>query len=170
MASCLSGDPNYTPANNNDPDDPIVPAVYSRILNNTIYNSNDGIRIVDGAAPTLLNNVLVENGTGIRGQNEGPTIIRATVFDRNGTPVNGVSVGTEELINPARPLFVNPDDSNFNLAGGNPNFYPEQGSVLIDSSIDGQLDRTSIIGVRAGRGHSAQPHQGHRKGPCRSNS
>ncbi|TWU60075.1 Matrixin [Rubripirellula tenax] len=125
------------------------PNVYSRILNNTIFNSNVGIDIGNRAAPTLLNNVLVDNNIGLRGINEGPTVIRATVYSGNGQNSTGLGGnGTEAIVNPAGPLFVNPSDANFGLAAGRPNFYPAAGSVLIDSSIGSQLDRTSIIDVK----------------------
>ncbi len=150
----LRGDPNYVA---NDPDNLAVPAVYSRILNNTIFNSDTGITIADGAAPTLLNNVLVDNSIGISGQNEGPTVIRATVYDGNVDDVSGVSLGTEAIVDPAGPLFVNPNAASFDLSAGNPNFYPAPGSALIDSSIQSQLDRSSIVAVKNSVGIPQSP-------------
>ena len=125
------------------------PAIYSRILNNTVFNSGVGIDIVGTAAPTLLNNVLVDNAIGLRG-NAGPgRVVRGTVFDDNGANVaGGISTGTETIIDPAGPLFVNASDADFGLAAGNPNFYPAAGSALIDTSIETQQDRTSIIAVK----------------------
>ncbi|MGB7323352.1 MAG: Ig-like domain-containing protein [Rubripirellula sp.] len=134
------------------------PNVYSRILNNTIYNSDVGIEIGQRAAPTLLNNVLIDNGIGLRGTNEGPTVIRATVYSGNGQNSTGLGgTGTEAIVNPVGPLFVNPTDANFGLSAGNPNFYPAAGSVLIDSSIGSQLDRTSIIDVKDSLGIPRSP-------------
>ena len=124
------------------------PATYSRILNNTIFNSGIGIDIAGTAAPTLLNNVLVENTTGLRGTGSGPRVVRGTVFADNGANVDGITLGTEAIVNPTGPLFVNPSDADFGLAAGNPNFYPAAGSVLIDSSIESQLDRNSIVAVK----------------------
>jgi hypothetical protein len=124
------------------------PFVYSRILNNTIYDSDTAITIRDQAAPTLLNNVLMFNSVGIDKQNQGPTVIRATVYNLNNVDASDGVLGTEALVDPPGPLFVNPSSANFNLAEGNPNFYPAAGSVLIDSSIESQLDRSSIIAVK----------------------
>ncbi|QDT05605.1 Matrixin [Rubripirellula lacrimiformis] len=141
-------------AGNQDADGPNV---YSRIVNNTIFNSAIGIDIENNAAPTLLNNVLVGNGIGLRGNNQGPTVIRGTVFDDNGNNFPGISAGTEAIIDPVGPLFVNPSDVNFGLSAGNPNFYPADGSVLIDNSIESQLDRTSIVDVKDSLGIPRSP-------------
>lgn len=125
------------------------PAVYSRILNNTVFSSGIGIDVAGTAAPTLLNNVLVDNALGLRGNGGPGRVIRGTVFDGNGVNVaGGISAGTETIINPAGPLFVNASSANFGLAAGNPNFYPAAGSALIDTSIETQQDRTSIIAVK----------------------
>lgn len=149
----LRGDPNY----DSTAADLTVPAVYSRILNNTIFNSNTGITVADGAAPTLLNNVLVDNSIGILGQNEGPTVIRATVYDGNGDEVSGVALGTEAIVDPVGPLFVNPSSASFDPSAGNPNFYPATGSALVDSSIQSQLDRSSIVAVKDSVGIPQSP-------------
>ena len=124
------------------------PDVHSRLMNNTVFNSDVGIAIIDGAAPTLLNNVLIGNNTGVRGQNEGETVLRSTVFSDNGVDVNGVGRGTEFQVDPADPLFVNPDATGFNLAAGRPNFYPAPGSAVIDRSIASQPDRSTLVSIK----------------------
>jgi VCBS repeat-containing protein/parallel beta-helix repeat protein len=124
------------------------PNIHSRLMNNTIFNSTVGIDIVDGAAPTLLNNVLIGNNTGIRGQNEGTTVLRSTVFSDNGVDVNGIGRGTEAQVDPSGPLFVNPDATGFNLAAGRPNFYPADGSAVIDQSIASQPDRSALVSIK----------------------
>ena len=133
------------------------PDVYSRLMNNTVFNSTVGIDIRDGAAPTLLNNVLIDNGTGVRGVNEGETVLRSTVFSGNGNDVNGVGLGTEAQVDPAGALFVNPDATGFNLAAGNPNFYPAEGSAVIDQSIASQPDRNNLVSIRAVLGIPPSP-------------
>ena len=92
------------------------PREFSRVVNNTIFDSGTGIRIEDRAAPTLLNNVLIDNSTGIAAQNAGPTVIRATAYSGNGTNTTNIGVGTEAIVDPAGPLFVNPDSTDFDLA------------------------------------------------------
>ncbi|MDE0866505.1 MAG: GEVED domain-containing protein, partial [Rubripirellula sp.] len=124
------------------------PSVYSRLMNNTVFDSTVGIDLRDGAAPTLLNNVLIGNGTGVRGVNEGETVLRSTVFSDNGNDVIGVSLGTEAQVDPVEPLFVNPDATGFNIAAGNPNFYPADGSAVIDQSIASQPDRNNLVSIR----------------------
>lgn len=133
------------------------PNVYSRVLNNTVYGANNGITITNQAAPTLLNNVLAFNNTGIRKQNEGPTVIRATVFDFNGVNATDGILGTEAIVDPPGPLFVNPSVTDFDLASGRPNLYPAPGSSLIDSSIESQLDRASIVAVKDSAGIPPSP-------------
>ncbi|WP_372717777.1 DVUA0089 family protein [Novipirellula sp.] len=133
------------------------PSAFSRVVNNTVFNSGTGIQIQNGAAPTLLNNVLVDNAIGIRSQNAGPTVVRGTLYQGNGTTVIGTGVGTEAVVNPAGPLFVNPNVGVFDLAAGSPNFYPAAGSPLIDSSIESQVDRPSIVSVKNSVGISQSP-------------
>jgi parallel beta-helix repeat protein/VCBS repeat-containing protein len=126
------------------------PNIHSRLMNNTVFNSNGaGIDILDGAAPTLLNNVLIENGIGVRGQNEGETVLRSTVFADNNVDVVGLGKGTEQQTIPSgQALFVNPDATGFNLAAGRPNFYPSDGSAVIDQSIASQPDRNNLVSIK----------------------
>lgn len=128
------------------------PNIHSRLMNNTVFNSNGaGIDIRDGAAPTLLNNVLIENGIGVRGQNQGETVLRSTVFADNNTDVvgSGLGKGTEQQTIPTgQALFVNPDATGFNLAAGRPNFYPIDGSAVIDQSIASQPDRNNLVSIK----------------------
>ncbi|WP_173405146.1 Ig-like domain-containing protein, partial [Novipirellula maiorica] len=134
-----------------------APAAFSRVVNNTIVNSVVGIEIRDGAAPTLLNNVLFTNAVGLLGQNEGPTVVRGTLYQGNGAATIGIGTGTEAIVDPTGPLFVNPSVGVFNLAAGSPNFYPAAGSPLIDSSIESQVDRPSIVSVKDSVGISQSP-------------
>ncbi|MFG0263137.1 MAG: DVUA0089 family protein, partial [Novipirellula sp. JB048] len=134
------------------------PSAFSRVVNNTVYNSGVGLRIQNGAAPTLLNNVFVDNASaGILASAPGPTVIRGTLYQGNGTTTVGIGAGTEAIIDPPGPLFVNPNAPVFDLAGGRPNFYPAAGSPLIDSSIESQIDRPSIVSVKNSVGLAPSP-------------
>ncbi len=133
------------------------PAAFSRVVNNTVYNSGIGVQIENGAAPTLLNNVFVDNFIGINAVSAGPTVVRGTLYQGNLVSVLGIGAGTEAIIDPTGPLFVNPNATVFDLAGGSPNFYPAAGSPLIDSSIESQIDRSSIVSVKNSVGISQSP-------------
>ncbi|TWU43841.1 hypothetical protein Q31b_13730 [Novipirellula aureliae] len=132
-------------------------SAYSRIVNNTIYNSGSAIRVANGASPTILNNVLIDNSVGLVGVDEGLTVIRKTTLSGNGSTDNGIGTGTEAIVNPGGSLFVNPDDTNFDLGAGRPNFYPAAGSVIVDNSIASQGDRGSLVSVKNAVGISQSP-------------
>ena len=124
------------------------PNIFSRVVNNTVFGSDRAITIQDQASPTLLNNALVDNNVGILASNQGPTVLRSTLFSGNNNDVTGVNRGTEAIVNPSLPLFVNTDTSNFDLYAGTPNFYPELGSALIDVGVDSQEDRNNLVAVK----------------------
>jgi len=130
----FSGDPN--PAG-----DPVGAIPFGRIVNNTIYGPKSdipdgvGIDVVNSAGPTLLNNVVANLDVGIRvdSTSRPNTVVGATVYQSNNQNLVGTTASYFETVAPpTAPLFVNPSRENF---------YPRQGSAVIDSSIDALEER-----------------------------
>ncbi len=114
---------------------------FGRIVNNTIFGqvgtpTGTGILVQNNAGPTLLNNIVAGLSVGIRVADVASannTVLGATLYQNNGQNVQGISLGTFDVqLQPGEPLFVD-------AAGGN--FYPDQGSEAIDSSLNKMEDR-----------------------------
>ncbi len=126
-----------------------APSGYARAVNNTIFGSQVGIRVNESAAPVLLNNVLMANDIGIDTTTASETLIRGSVFENNVVDATGPNgIGDDALIDPGTPLFVNASAGTYDPASGQPNFYPELGSPLIDSSVPSQNDRPLLVSVK----------------------
>ncbi len=101
----------------------------------------------------------MNNATGISVNNAGEILIRGTVYQGNISPTTGLggAVGTEARVNPVEQLFVNADPASFNFAAGAPNFYPEPGSPVINTSVPFQDDRTLLVSVKDSVGLPQSP-------------
>jgi hypothetical protein len=168
----FSGDPNPAAT-------PVASVPFGRILNNTIFGlggemfpdirtlrdrfnvpieleprvDDIGILVTDNASPTLLNNLVVNLDTGVSVDGTSPsTVIGGTVYqgnDTNATTALGVGLGDFPiLLRIADTLFVD-------AAGGN--FYLDEGSRAIDSSVDSLEDRSSLVNITGGLGISLSP-------------
>jgi len=128
----FSGDPNTGTVPN-----AVVP--YGKIVNNTVYGSTIGIQVTQNASPTVLNNVLANNGTGISVDTSSVSV--GTVVERNlfqGNSANG-RIGSNPIVNPSGQLFVDP---------ANGNYYPADGSPLVDRSLQAVLDRADFVSFK----------------------
>jgi hypothetical protein len=139
---------------------------FGRIVNNTIvglggtlegnnlYRDDDfrdvGILIEDYASPTLLNNVVVNFDTGIMTDLTSlDTVIGGTLYQGNRDNSRNVDVGDFAIeLADNEPLFVDRDNGNF---------YPEDLSRVIDSSIDSLEDRSELVTVKEPVGISRSP-------------
>ena len=100
-----------------------------------------GIQVLDNASPTLLNNIVAGLATGINvAADSNSTVVGGTVYQSNTTNTAGTGVGSFPLVlGPTAPLFVD---------AANGNFYLQQGSLAIDSSINSLGDRPEMTTVR----------------------
>jgi len=148
---------------------------YTRVVNNTVYTARIGIAASNTSSPTILNNV-VSNisevpqisgfaGTGaaiyVDGSSGAPksvpasavakfgdTVVSANVYKNNRQNLVGTSETLAIVLGVNDPLFVN------EVAG---NFYLDQKSKAIDSSIDSLLDRAELYNVIAPLGFAPSP-------------
>jgi hypothetical protein len=132
----------------------VPPAVvpFGRIINNTIYGGGSprgvGVDVNENAGPTLLNNVFANLAIGVRVDTSSAprTVVATSAFSNTATAVTGVA--QSQGINLAGDPFVN-------AAGGN--FYPVQGSSIIDSALNSLQDRTDVVAVNSAVGIGASP-------------
>ena len=110
--------------------------------------SATGVSVTENASPTLLNNVFANLATGVRvdASSAPRTVVATSAFANTTTAVTGVV--QSQGITLANDPFVN-------AAAGN--FYPVQGSTIIDSALNSLQDRTDFIAVNAPVGISASP-------------
>jgi hypothetical protein len=131
----------------------VVP--FGRIVNNTIVGSTFGIQVANNASPTILNNVIAQMASSAISidQSSSTTIVGANIYQSNGqnlvAPGAVVETGGIALAANA-PLFVN---------SGKNNFYLQEGSLAIDSSINTLPERASLAAVTAPLGIPASPIQ-----------
>ncbi len=112
----------------------------ARIVNNTVYEGNTGIAVINNASATILNNVVANTQTGINvSSNSSTTVVGTTAYSGNRTNLTGVSETFAIEIPVGEPLFVD-------AAKGN--FYPAAGSRIIDSSLDSLQDRANMVTVK----------------------
>ncbi|MFM7206389.1 MAG: fibronectin type III domain-containing protein, partial [Planctomycetaceae bacterium] len=132
----------------------VPPAVvpFGRIVNNTVYGGTSargvGIDVTNNAGPTLLNNVFANLATGVRvdASSAARTVVATSAFFSTASPVTGVA--QSQGITLAGDPFVN-------AAGGN--FYPVQGSSVIDSALNSLQDRSDVVAVNSAVGIGASP-------------
>ena len=110
--------------------------------------SATGVSVTENASPTLLNNVFANLATGVRvdASSAPRTVVATSAFANTTTAVTGVV--QSQGITLANDPFVN-------AAAGN--FYPVQGSTIIDSALNSLQDRTDFIAVNAPVGIGASP-------------
>ena len=131
---------------------PSPPLPFGRIINNTIYSSNQtgtGITIDASASPTVMNNILANLATGITGGTASGAVVRSNFFQ--GNAANG-TIGTDAILAAAGdPLFVNPRTRNFYLrsrfAGHRQLFERAAGSRLV-CVLQGRPGYSSLADVR----------------------
>ena len=132
----------------------VPPAVvpFGRIINNTVFGGSSprgiGIDVSNNAGPTLLNNVFANLATGVRvdASSAPRTVVATSAFANTATAVNGVA--QSQGITLAGDPFVN-------AAAGN--FYPVQGTAIIDSALNSLQDRTDVVAVNSAIGIGASP-------------
>ncbi len=126
---------------------------FGRIVNNTLYGNATptgiGINVGANASPTLLNNVVANFATGIEvAATSNTTVVSYTAYSGNTVNLSGITDTDSITIANGAPLFVN-------AAAGN--FYPAEGSAIIDSSEDSLQDRPNMINVRQSLGLPLSP-------------
>ena len=109
-----------------------------------------GIEVGDNASPTLLNNVVVNFETGLEVDfSSFSTVREGFVFQSNTTNTENVNVGDFAIqLNEADALFVDLENGNF---------YPAEGSQIIDSSIDSIEERPELQSVKSPVGIDSSP-------------
>ncbi|HEX5446503.1 MAG TPA: right-handed parallel beta-helix repeat-containing protein, partial [Pirellulales bacterium] len=148
----FSGDPNAQ--------NPLAAVPFGRIANNTVYGgvnpSGAGILVTNSASPTIMNNIVANSTTGISidASSQGltsPPVLAANIYQGNTTNTNLPSgnLGTNGIaLAPTDPLFVNAPANNF---------YLQEFSQAIDSSIDVLQDRAAMTQVTAPLGIAPSP-------------
>ena len=123
------------------------PASLPELLENTPLGT--GVKVDDNASPTLLNNIIVNFETGIEvDRTSQSTVIGGTLYQDNIANSNAGLGDFPIVLSASEVLFVDRDDSNFNLA---------ESSLAIDSSIDSLRDRPAIVFVSNPIGASVSP-------------
>lgn len=132
-----------------------VPALFGRIVNNTVVNFGSGIGISLGgtASPTVLNNIVSGFTLGIDLQNSqtGDVILGGNAYQGNTQDLDaGLTMATSSfVIAPGTPLFQDPSRGIY---------IPAEGSDVIDSSFSSLPDRGDFLAtVKAPLGISPSP-------------
>jgi len=109
-----------------------------------------GIVVDTNASPTVLNNVVAGFQEGIRiGAGSGSTVLGSNAFRDNTQNVVGASLGSSPLLlQPSDPLFSNPFRGNF---------YPADGSPIVDSSLNSLQDRGNYVNFKTQLGIAQSP-------------
>lgn len=135
---------------------------FGRIINNTLVGGgvngqtvNDtGIAVTENASPTLLNNIVAQFSVGVFvDATSDTTVIGGTLYQDNTvaavTPSVALGFGDFPiLLDPSDSLFVDPVADNY---------YIENRSQAIDSSVDSLPDRADLIDVRTQLGIPVSP-------------
>ena len=118
-----------------------------------VVSTDIGINVVNNASPTILNNVVANLGTGIQvDATSATTVVGCTAYQGNTTTLTGVN----NVTNNTFPMYLQPGDPLFvDAAAGN--FYPAEGSSIIDSAEDSLDDRPNMITVRTPLGIPPSP-------------
>ncbi len=140
----FSGDPNTGTL-------PLASVPFGRIMNNTIYGSATstgvGIQVTENASPTILNNIVANTVDGLTIDGTSLTsVVGANLF--SGNTNNGVVGQNAILLQPTDPLFVDPANGNFYLAGG---------TLAVDSSLNSLADRINFVAVNSPLGIPPSP-------------
>ena len=142
-----TGDPSGTAA---------VP--FGRLINNTIvgdvaFPSGVGVEVGPQASPTLMNNIIAYTGEALTvDSTSASTVIVGQLLHGNAAngPLGDFSIISQPTGGPfgSDGLFRNPQSGNFLLADG---------TIAIDSSINSQEDRPSIVTVNNSLGLGLSP-------------
>lgn len=142
----ISGDPNLGAPTQ------LAAVPFARVINNTIYGggSGVGIQVDENASPTLLNNIVADLNVGVSvDASSNSTVLGGMLYRGNATNTQGIGLGEFPLVlNATDPLFVN-------AALGN--FYLEENSRAIDSSVDTLPDRTNYVNYLSPAGIGISP-------------
>ena len=122
---------------------------YGRVINNTIWGDDKsqysyGIGLLSNSSVTMINNVVANTVIGIyldnsQGAEKTSLINMYTTYQGNSyNTFGGATMGTNSFqLSVTDPLFVNPSRSKLN-------FYPAEGSKVIDSSLNVQEQRSDM--------------------------
>lgn len=129
------------------PTSPTTESSIDRVVNDF---QDIGIEIGDNADPTLLNNIIVNFEVGVAVDFTAIDTVRGgLVFQANQQQTQNTNVGDFALqLDNDEPLFVD-------LLNGN--FYPAQGSRIIDSSIDSLEERPELLRIKSPLGINPSP-------------
>lgn len=116
---------------------------FARIVNNTLHGvglNDDGILVSENASPTLLNNIISNFARGLNVSADSQTTVQGgSLYSGNGVNSNFGLGASSIVLTPGEPLFIN---------AGKGNFYLENGSKAIDSSVDSLADRADLVTIR----------------------
>lgn len=136
--------------------EPVSSVPFARIVNNTLYgvggslspsgSNDDGILVSDNASPTLLNNIVANFARGINvSANSQTTVLGGNLYKGNVINSN-FGLGASAIV--LGPTASNPVDEPLFINAGKGNFYLEEGSKAIDSSVDSLADRSELVTLR----------------------
>ena len=143
--------------------EPLSPVSFGRIVNNTIVGggaqvisgirdnspSGIGIQVDENSSPTLLNNIITNFQIGIAvDATSQSTVIGATLFKDNLANSNKGLGQDAILLSSNDPLFVNGEEGNF---------YLDENSMAIDSSINSVADRSNYSNLTSKLGSPVSP-------------
>jgi hypothetical protein len=110
-----------------------------------------GVRVIDNASPTLLNNIFSNLGVGIDVDlSSSTTVVGGSLYHENENNVLNSAVEGDFALyaDDGTELFVDWENGNF---------YPVEGSLAIDSSIDSLEDRAPLVDVGSPLGIELSP-------------
>ncbi len=137
---------------------------FVRVVNNTVYDTRNGIASSNASSPTIINNIVANSGvaTGPTIRTPGAAIIADTASSSNGTVVGanlyqnnvtnalGVTDSQSIVLDALDPLFVD---------AANRNFYLAAGSLAIDSSRNSIEERSNLAAILQPIGFALSPIQ-----------
>ncbi len=147
---------------------------FVRVINNTVYDALVGIAATNASSPTIMNNIVADiklvTGNVIRFQGAaiyvdpssgaaqslpsgvsskfGLSVVTANLYQNNSLNFAGSSESLAINLGASDPLFVD---------AANDNFYLNENSMAIDSSVDSLLDRPALANVVAPLGFAPSP-------------